>query len=226
MLRIITVIILIHSSLVYAKLDCVKNPIYCQILKNKKNINKKYALELSNIIYKVSKQYNFPAKIYTAILMQESTYNIKAQNCKRGMLFLDKNDIRDEYRKCRVQRDSTYWAYLMKYKKVPARVERVLDKRVIACKNRVDRYMEVEVCFDFGISQINYVNVKYYKLSIHKLRNDLEYSVKAGAVILDYFYKKFNKKDPDWWTRYNCGERGSTKRQTCRVYKRKVSRFL
>lgn len=41
-------------------------------------------MELSNHIWKASRKYDIPADIYTAILMQESSYNIKAKNCVQG----------------------------------------------------------------------------------------------------------------------------------------------
>ena len=72
------------SFSVYA-VDCKKHPIYCQITKNKPSINKNYAMKLSNIIYKTHKKYNIPSRIFTAILMQESGYNLKASNCHRGL---------------------------------------------------------------------------------------------------------------------------------------------
>jgi len=36
------------------------------------------AMELSNVIYQVSKRHKIPSKIYTAILMQESRYKLNA----------------------------------------------------------------------------------------------------------------------------------------------------
>jgi hypothetical protein len=64
---------------------CEKHPIYCQIVKNRPKINKKYAIKLSNEIFKATRKHNIPANIYTAILMQESTYKLEAKNCIRGL---------------------------------------------------------------------------------------------------------------------------------------------
>lgn len=66
-------------------INCEKHPIYCQIIKNKPTINKMYALELSNIIYKYTKAYKISSSLYTAILMQESSYKLDSKNCNKGL---------------------------------------------------------------------------------------------------------------------------------------------
>ena len=66
--------------------NCDHHPIYCQIIKNKPTIDKGFAMRLSNILYHASRKHNIPANIYTAILMQESTYRLEAKNCHRGIL--------------------------------------------------------------------------------------------------------------------------------------------
>jgi hypothetical protein len=73
MLKAIMTLTLATNS--YA-LDLKKHPIYAQIIKNKPKINKKYAMRLSNSIYKASKNYDIPKHIYTAILAQESGYRL------------------------------------------------------------------------------------------------------------------------------------------------------
>lgn len=65
--------------------DKSKHPIYAQIVKNVPTIDRKYALNLSNKIYKVTKKYNLNARIYTAILAQESRYKLNAMNCTKGI---------------------------------------------------------------------------------------------------------------------------------------------
>lgn len=59
--------------------------IYTQILKNNPKINKQYAENLSLVISNKSKEYNVPTKVFTAILMQESRYNLNAVNLKCGV---------------------------------------------------------------------------------------------------------------------------------------------
>ena len=59
-------------------LDCLKHPSYCQIRKNNPRLSHIYALKLSNKIHKVCIKYKVPKRIYTAILAQESMYNVHA----------------------------------------------------------------------------------------------------------------------------------------------------
>jgi len=65
--------------------DCTKNPIYCQIVANKPTIKKAYAFKLSNIIAKKTQKYKIDHEIFTAILAQESMYNVSAKNCTTGL---------------------------------------------------------------------------------------------------------------------------------------------
>lgn len=69
-----------------APVECENHPIFCQILNNKPSIDKKYAMKLSNIIHNQAKIYKIDARIYTAILMQESKYELKAKNCTKGLI--------------------------------------------------------------------------------------------------------------------------------------------
>lgn len=74
-----------------------KHPIYNQIIKNQPKINKKTAMTISNHIHKMYLKYKIPRKIYTAILMQESGYSLKAKgkacgytkNWKRACVYSD-----------------------------------------------------------------------------------------------------------------------------------------
>lgn len=157
--------------------ECKEHPVFCQIVKNKPKIDKQYAMKLSNLIHKMHLKYKIPSKIFTAILMQESGYSLKAKGKSCG---IDK----DNKEKC--------------------------------------------VYSDFGISQIHYKTVDLWDFDLNKLTIDLEYSVEAGAIILADFMKRYKSKDNDgeWFTRYNCGERGGTKRDTCQIYKKLVERYL
>lgn len=53
--------------------ECDKHPIYCNIIKVKPTVNKTLAMELSNHIYKYSKEYDTNPIISVAIAMQESS---------------------------------------------------------------------------------------------------------------------------------------------------------
>lgn len=156
--------------------DCSKHPVYCQILKNSPRIDKKYALRLSDLIYKHSKANSIPAKVYTAILMQESAYKLSAVNTKCGL------DYKRKHPTC--------------------------------------------VWVDFGISQINYKTAVSYGFDIEKLTTDLDYSVKAGAVALSYFKKRYSSSESKWYARYNCGTKPGINRKTCQKYIKEVDRWL
>jgi hypothetical protein len=158
--------------------DLDKHPIYAQIIKNKPSIDKDYAMKLSNIIYKMHKKYHIPSRIFTAILMQESGYSLKAKGCHSG------------YRKENLE------------------------------------MIETKVCTDFGITQIYYKTAKRWNFDIDRLTENLEYSVEAGAIVLHDIMERFEAKDNDWYVRYNCGFRGTTKRDTCQIYKKLVDRYL
>jgi hypothetical protein len=56
-----------------------------QILKNNPNIDRSYAEKLSVVIEEKSKKYKVPPRIFTAILMQESAYRLRATNKTCGL---------------------------------------------------------------------------------------------------------------------------------------------
>lgn len=55
-------------------IDCSKHKIYCHIKRIKPTIDSKYAMNLSNMLYKYSKQYGTNPHISVAIIMQESSF--------------------------------------------------------------------------------------------------------------------------------------------------------
>jgi len=178
MIHINTIILsMLLTTSIYG-VECSKHPIYCQIKKNSPKLSKKYAMKLSNVIYKAARKHKIPANIYTAILKQESGYSLRAKGCHRGIV-----------------QDSS------------------------------SNFKEMKVCADFGISQVYYRTAYRYGFDISKLTTDLEYSVNAGAQVLSGF-KRYSRKDKDYWTRYNCGSRSTTKRDTCQIYKKLVERYL
>jgi len=179
-MKLLLIFLITMSTAVYG-VNLKKHPIYAQIKKNKPSLSKKYAMKLSNVIYKAARKHKIPAKIYTAILMQESGYSLKAKGCHRGILETE---------------TSTGIALT-----------------------------EGTICSDFGISQIYFRTARVYAIDIARLTTDLEYSVMAGAKVLKFF-KRYSKKDKNWFTRYNCGTRGTTKRDTCQIYKKLVERYL
>ncbi len=157
-------------------------------------------MRLSNVIHVAAWKYKIPARTYTAMLMQESNYRLSAKNIQCGL----------------------------PYKKVAKAVfsmrgpisERTISRHFAAIDKK-----PTCIIADAGISQVNYITSRRYKMDYLKIMTDLKYSVNSGAKILGDFRKNYGK-DPDWWVRYNCGTRGTTKRLTCKTYKKLVSRFL
>jgi len=65
---------LLVPVLVQAAPNCEKNPIYCKILTLNPKVDKAFALELSNSIYRYSKKYGTNPALSVAIAMQESAF--------------------------------------------------------------------------------------------------------------------------------------------------------
>jgi len=82
-----------------------------------------------------------------------------------------------------------------------------------------------KTCTDFGISQINHRTVSSYNFDKNRLITDLDYSIEAGLIVLSDFKKNF-RKEKEWYTRYNCGNKGDTNRDTCQAYKKLVNKYL
>jgi hypothetical protein len=83
------------------------------------------------------------------------------------------------------------------------------------------------IIIDLGLMQVNYKNLKRFKLDRTKLVSDVEYSVEAGTRILAT-YKRYAAKEPQtWMCRYNTGTAPYEKiRENCLDYKSKVDRYL
>jgi hypothetical protein len=81
-------IILLFSLNLYANINCETHPIYCRILELKPHINKKYAMKLSNIIYKYKGNNN--PNLSLAIAMQETTMRETMRSGK--VIVFDDND--------------------------------------------------------------------------------------------------------------------------------------
>lgn len=80
---------------------------------------------------------------------------------------------------------------------------------------------------DYGVAQINHKTIERYGFDKQKLLTDLEYSVKAGAIVLSDFKKKYGDKEKDWYCRYNAGTNSLNKIQDkCDLYIKKVKKYL
>lgn len=164
-------IFLFLTMTIQASINCAKHPILCQIIGSYPNINKGYALHLSNIIHKYSKNYKLDSRLFTAILRQESAFKLNAKNCLTGI--------------------------------------------------QEKTHKKIKVCFDYGISQINYKTAEAHNFDLKRLTKDLDYSVKAGAIILSDMKRRYGKRELNWWTRYNSSSK--THRE---IYGKLVKRFF
>jgi len=194
---LLLVLLLIPIKISYGSdINCLKNPIFCQIVKNKKNVNIEYARLLSNIIYKKSKKYNIDAKLFTAMLYQESKYNIKAINSKSVVRY--NLNAKKQHLDC---------------------LKRNISEQF--CKESIKKYKRIKLINDIGIGQINKVTIKNYNFDPIKILNNLDYSIDCAALVLSDITKIWKGKESHYWTRYNASS--MNKRLE---YKRKVTRFL
>lgn len=93
----------------------------------------------------------------------------------------------------------------------------------VNCTNGLDPKTRTpgKVCTDFGIGQIYYTTAQAYGMDESRLTSDLAYSVKMSAKVLSDFKKRYNKKEKDYWTRYN-----ASKPSLRLLYKERVERWL
>ena len=56
---------------------------------------------------------------------------------------------------------------------------------------------------DYGIAQINDKTIKRFGFNKKLLLTDLEYSVKAGAIVLADFKRRYGKREKKYWSRYS-----------------------
>lgn len=88
---------------------------------------------------------------------------------------------------------------------------------------------ETATCFvtDYGISQINFKNVKRFHLNKYRLLNDLKYSVDAGAMILAEYSRYQHREPVTYFCRYNQGTKPFNQvKSGCLSYLSSVQRWL
>ena len=80
---------------------------------------------------------------------------------------------------------------------------------------------------DFGIGQINAINMKYYKLDLGLQMTNYEYAIKSTITILRDIKKVYAKREPrftkslQWWSRYH-----SYKNKYRKIYDKKVRKQI
>lgn len=169
--------LILFPSFSFAKVDCDDHPIYCQIHRNNPTLDLKYAMNLSNIIYKAAKKHKVNARILTAIYAQESMYVNETKNCTTGIFHIEA-------------------AF------VEADIPKDMKDRMLAMTAE-----PITVCTDFGIGQIWYRTAAKMGIDLNRIILDLEYSVDKSAEILADFYQRYGHREKDWWTRYNASSR-------------------
>ena len=74
---------------------------------------------------------------------------------------------------------------------------------------------------DFGIGQINAINMKHHNIDLGKLMNDLRYAIGFTYILLDGLQKVYKKDDEKWWSRYH-----SFKGKYRKIYEEKIDVYL
>lgn len=157
-------------------------------------------MTISNAIYKMHRKYHIPTRIFTAILMQESRYELAAKGCTWGYRKLSEIELSEHVSQCFITDEK--------------------DKDRL-CLDSIPKYIKTKVCSDFGISQINYRTIIRFGFNINKLVTDLEYSIEAGAKVLSDFQNRYEAKETNWWTRYN-----SSNKIKRRIYQELVEKYM
>lgn len=83
----------------------------------------------------------------------------------------------------------------------PERLAAILAQESMYTLNAVNKQSK-----DFGIAQINWRTVERYGFDKKRLLTDLEYSVKAGAIVLADFKRMYGKREKNYWSRYNSSD--------------------
>ena len=218
--KIIVLAVLLASVNLFSR-DCSRHPIYCQIIRNRPDIDKDYAFELSNIIFKHTRARGVDSRLFTAILMQESRYVLGAKNCRTGILVFTEEEKNNRLSKCLSFTLGCFCLYDDGEPKKCLNCKVLVKEPIKQCRKYVGQYQPVRTCYDFGISQIFHVTARSFGFDIEKLTNDLDYSVEAGVIVLADFKRMYSSREPnDWWTRYN-----SPTRHHRQVYRELVERW-
>ena len=167
------------------------NPIYSHIISLKPKLNHKYAMKLSNIIHKYTKNRQtrickINPRLFTAILRQENIFRVKYQRKHRG--------VRKE---SKVEQSARCFA----------------TNEPILCFDQPKKFIEDIFYLDFGIGQIWYKTAKHkkYKFDLQRLVEELDYSVMAGVRVLCDIKRGYHKREKYWWTRYNASTKSKRK---------------
>jgi len=183
-----------------------KHPIYHRILELQPNLDKKFAMKVSNIIYTCHKENNIDKFLLVAIINQESEFINSARNCSNGLLHEESiNKIIDLISRHVYGKDMSY-------------LTNWLNEGV---RDDLSNLM-IKNCADFGLGQINIKTPDRYPKcnDLIRLKIDYKYNLECACSILSGLKKKYASDEFDWWTRYN-----SPTREKRDVYRKLVNRW-
>jgi hypothetical protein len=84
------------------------------------------------------------------------------------------------------------------------------------------RQEEDRICYDFGLIQLNYTNIKNMEIDLDRLMIDSNYAVEIMAKMIHDNKRRYGKKESrTYWTRYNASnkfQRFLYQRLVCRYY--------
>lgn len=90
-----------------------------------------------------------------------------------------------------------------------------IERDVLSCVLKVEsgyRMGLVSETEDYGMSQINAKTARMYGFSLVELLSNVDYSIKASAIVLADFRKQFRRDEiVNWVGRYNIGYQSLTK---------------
>jgi len=156
------------------------HPIYNRMLKLNPDLDKDYALSVSNAIYKCHKDTGIDKYLLVAIYNLESNLDYKQKNCKKSIL------------------DDSVIDRIVSFTKGKPSESKKLRKHL---KNMV-----VKACLDLGLGQINVGTAEKYEecSDFNKLKNDWRYNLACSCSILSKLKDDFGELEPyTFWSRYN-----------------------
>lgn len=78
-----------------------------------------------------------------------------------------------------------------------------------------------DACYDFGLTQINIITARAYGFDVARILSEPAYAIDCMGKILYDMKTMYNKKEPNYWTRYNASN--PIKRD---IYFKKVSKYI
>ncbi len=84
-----------------------------------------------------------------------------------------------------------------------------VEREILSCVLKVESNYRMGIVSDtedYGMSQINATTARLYGFSLVELLSNVDYSIKAGAIVLSDYRAKFRRSEiVNWVGRYNIG---------------------